>query len=202
MADMDILIITRPGFYPGEADDIGHLMRAGLRILHLRKPEATSMELEELLRQIPAEWHRRITLHGSFELIERWPIGGVHLNRRNPLPPAGYRGRISRSCHTLEEVAQWKPRCRYVFLSPIYDSVSKAGYRSAFTLDTLRQAQAEGIIDHRVVALGGISLERLPQVHQLGFGGAALLGDVWRHRGEELADYFRHLQACAHGVTV
>ena len=43
----------------------------------------------------------------------------------------------------------------------------------------LRKAKEEGIIDDKVVALGGMSVERLPLVRSWGFGGVAFLGDVW-----------------------
>ncbi len=42
--------------------------------------------------------------------------------------------------------------------SPIYDSISKEGYSSAYSCDTLQKAQQAGIIDSKVMALGGITL--------------------------------------------
>ena len=106
-------------------------------------------------------------------------MGGVHLNRRNAAVPAGFRGLVSRSCHTLDEIAA-HPACDYLFLSPLFDSISKSGYRAAFTDGELRDAAARGLLGERVVALGGIRPELLPRVRELGFGGAALLGAVWR----------------------
>ena len=68
----------------------------------------------------------------------------------------------------------------YVFISPIYDSISKHGYHSAFSDEVLRQASAQGIIDHKVVALGGVTRQRIPQLEKYGFGGAAMLGEMWK----------------------
>lgn len=90
---------------------------------------------------------------------------------------------MSRSCHSLDEVKAWKSHCAYVFLSPIYDSISKQGYRSAFSKQVLLKASAEGIIDQQVVALGGVSYQRLAEVEQLGFGGYAMLGEAWKEMG-------------------
>ena len=67
---------------------------------------------------------------------------------------------------------------------PIYDSISKEGYSSAYSCDTLQKAQQAGIIDSKVMALGGITLEHLPEIAALGFGGAVLLGDVWQQAKE------------------
>ena len=68
----------------------------------------------------------------------------------------------------------------YLFLSPIFDSISKEGYRSAFTPAVLREAAARGLLGERVAALGGVRPELLPTLRDLGFGGAALLGCIWR----------------------
>ncbi len=176
---MRITVITRPDLFSGEPGWIEALMRTGLPILHLRKPAATEEQTEALLRAIPTEFHCRIMLHDHFSLAGRYALRGIHLNGRNPEPPAGYSGRISRSCHTLDEVRRYKDECEYVTLSPIFDSISKHGYASAFTAEQLAAAQADGTIDDRVTALGGITADNLPQVERMGFGGAALLGAIW-----------------------
>ena len=149
---MKLIVITRPDFFEGEADAIGNLFRAGLQTLHLRKPGATTADVEHLLQRIDHTYHDRIVLHEHFDLVPRYGLKGIHLNARNPEPPQGYTARhISRSCHTLEEVVRHKAACTYVFLSPIFDSISKQGYASGFDHDTLQRAQREGIIDEHVV---------------------------------------------------
>lgn len=72
-----------------------------------------------------------------------------------------------------------KPQRAYVFLSPIFDSISKAGYEAAFTASRLQQAAADGIIDGKVIALGGVTANNIPLLKEWHFGGAAFLGDVW-----------------------
>ncbi|GAA6529534.1 hypothetical protein LPYR103PRE_15070 [Segatella asaccharophila] len=67
----------------------------------------------------------------------------------------------------------------YVFLSPVFDSISKSGYCSAFPLSALKQAQEEGIIDRKVIALGGVTYDKLPLLESLSFGGGAMLGEIW-----------------------
>ncbi len=198
---MKLIVITRPDFFEGEADAIGNLFRAGLQTLHLRKPGATTADVEHLLQRIDHTYHDRIVLHEHFDLVPRYGLKGIHLNARNPEPPQGYTARhISRSCHTLEEVVRHKAACTYVFLSPIFDSISKQGYASSFDHDTLQRAQREGIIDEHVVALGGIDAARLPQVEALGFGGAAVLGDVWRRAdGPDFVPHFARLRRAATG---
>ncbi len=63
----------------------------------------------------------------------------------------------------------------YAFLSPIFDSISKAGYNSHFEEQVLRKYADQGLLDN-VVALGGIDGENVVKVRDLGFAGAAFLG--------------------------
>ncbi|WP_418699025.1 thiamine phosphate synthase [Bacteroides sp.] len=192
---MKLIVITTPQFFEGEAEAIASLFRAGLEILHLRKPGASAEELTGLLRRLPAEYLPRIVTHEHFALASVFPLKGIHLNRRNPHAPARYTGHISCSCHYLSEVMERKPSCDYVFLSPIYNSISKEGYPSAYSRESLQQAQQAGIIDSRVIALGGINEEHLPQIASLGFGGAALLGDIWQRKEPDFTRHFLQLRA-------
>ena len=68
----------------------------------------------------------------------------------------------------------------YLFLSPIFDSISKRGYLSQFSIESLQNAAEEGLIDGKVFALGGVTQAKLPLLHELGFGGAAMLGAAWQ----------------------
>lgn len=176
-----IIVITLPTFINDEASRIAQLLLSGKAdLVHIRKPESTAAQIEALLQQIPAELHSRLVLHDHHALAIKYQLYGVHLNGRNPLPPTGWKGSVSRSCHSLAEVEEWKPRCNYVSLSPIYDSISKQGYRSAFTPQQLSEAQQQGIIDHQVLALGGVTFEKINEVKATGFGGAMILGDAWK----------------------
>lgn len=176
---MKLIVITAPDFVPGEAEVLRALLDRGLDRVHLRKPAATAAELASLIEQFPTSYRPRITIHDHFPLQHTYALGGIHLNGRNPAPPDGYRGTVSCSCHSLEEVAARRSQTDYLFLSPVFDSISKQGYRSGFPEQTLREAAQAGIIDKRVMALGGISADNLTAVRSLGFGGAALLGDIW-----------------------
>lgn len=131
-----------------------------------------------LLDHISAAARSRIVIHDFFELAAPYGLLGIHLNARRNEIPDGYTGHVSRSCHSFDEVKRYRPECDYVFLSPIFDSVSKQGYRSAFTPETLSGASEDGIIDSRVIALGGVTPDRIPYLRALGFGGAAMLGCV------------------------
>lgn len=173
-----LIVITTPYFFEEEGTILSALFEEGLEQVHLRKPNAGADEISKLLDALPDSFHSRIRLHDCFELAGRYAIGGLHLNKRNNRIPAGFRGTVSRSCHTLEEVKE-NSQLDYVFLSPIFQSISKEGYGSGFSIEELQKVAAEGIINEKVIALGGINHENIPLLKGLNFGGVAVLGALW-----------------------
>lgn len=187
---MEWIVITSPGFLQGEADFINRLFNHGLDRLHLRKPGADIGECRRLLDGISREWLPRIVVHDNFGLCREYGLGGVHLNGRNPMAPPNHEGSVSRSCHSLEEISRYKGECDYLTLSPIFNSISKQGYMAAFEPEQLAAARDSGLIDSRVIALGGVTLENIPRVRELGFGGVAILGDVWQRMADGSVDEY------------
>ncbi|MDE6532155.1 MAG: thiamine phosphate synthase [Muribaculaceae bacterium] len=169
-----IIAITPPFHYPDEAERIMELLDSGeADFVHIRKPQWGASEISELLEGIPVSYHERIKLHDHFELIESSHIGGVHLNSRNPIPPTSAKS-VSCSFHSIEQLAS-ATHYDYVTLSPIFDSISKHGYKSAFSLEELK----DKVKGKNVVALGGVTPEKLPEIAAAGFFGAAMLGHFW-----------------------
>lgn len=192
---MKWIIITSPEFLSGEAIFIDKLFSQGLDLLHLRKPEASLEAYKRLLLQIPKHWYSRIVLHEHFALAEKFGLHGIHLNRRCSQVPDSFRGSISCSCHTIEEVITQKDSKDYVFLSPIFDNISKVGYHAAFSPTLLKQAAIENVIDEKVIALGGITANNIPLVKEWHFGGVALLGDIWKRMSDPQVDeYLKHIR--------
>lgn len=186
------IIITLPYFFDGEADAITLMFQSGMERLHLRKPESSADEVRALLSGIPRCYYPRIVLHEHFELANELGLGGVHLNRRWAEVPEGWTGKVSISCHSIEELEQkkregyrradgTKGQFDYLSLSPIFDSISKQGYCAAFADEVLMKAHDEGIIDQRVMALGGICKDNVEKALSFGFGGVMVLGDAWRN---------------------
>lgn len=182
---MRIVVITSEPFAAGEAEVIRRLLDAGIDRIHMRKPGAGEEPLRRLIESLPEAYYPRLSLHDRLPLGAEYGLGGVHLNGRNPMPPAGFRGLVSRSCHTPGELAEHAADTDYRFLSPIFDSISKSGYRAAFSEADLHDAAAQGVIDTRTYALGGVRPDLLPRVRAWGFGGAALLGCIWRDTSAE-----------------
>lgn len=177
---MLLVAITLPNAIDEEVAIIRRLLAGSVDIVHLRKPDATVDYCRTLLRELTPAERAKIVIHDYYTLYEEFALRGVHINRNIAHLPDGYRGTHTRSCHSLEEVVRYKAECDYLFLSPIFDSISKEGYHSAFSDEVLRRAAAEGIIDDRVVALGGVTLDKLSYLERVGFGGAAMSGAIYR----------------------
>lgn len=176
---MKLIVVTAPTFFVEEDKIITALFEEGLDILHLRKPETPAMYAERLLTLIPEKYHRRIVTHEHFYLKEEFDLMGIHLNSRNPKEPHDYSGHVSCTCHSIKELNNKKHFYDYLFMSPIYDCITKEGILSGYTPEELRQAGKDKIIDSKVMALGGITPENILEVKDFGFGGAVILGNLW-----------------------
>lgn len=175
------IALTSPTPIVGEVSIITQSLRSGeLWRVHLRRPTWSIYDTRRWLECLPPELLPLISLHDHHELALEYPIGGIHLNTRHPHPLPDFSGLISRSCHSLAEIEKYKPSCAYLFLSPIFDSISKHGYRSGFMLHELREACLKGVINEQVFALGGVSVDKYHTLEALHFGGAALLGAFWQ----------------------
>ena len=74
----------------------------------------------------------------------------------------------------------WKNKSDYVFLSPIFDSISKKGYKSAFSFRELKKCFDNKVFDNNVVALGGVTIRNISTLEQIGFSSCALLSELWQ----------------------
>ena len=210
-------MISAPDFLPGEAEAVTALLEAGAWRVHVRKPAAGSDSIARLLEEFPQCYRSRLSLHDHHELAENCGVGGVHLNSRNPSAPDGFGGLVSRSCHSIAELSQYSSVCDYMFLSPIFDSISKSGYNSRFSLEEIRRRIVAGSdvatarmdvmssdgncrsVDWgRVFALGGVCPDNIRLLEETGFGGAAVLGYLWEpfrqdHNCAALSERLRNL---------
>ena len=186
-----LLVISSEQHQASEPEVLPQLFAAGLTTFHLRKPGWSQGELEAYLRAIPARYHPRIVLHAHYELALQYPLKGIHLTTQSRQQPGLprllrlLRGRsISASLHSLAEVVQHRRPYDYIFLSPIFDSTSKAGYGSRFHLPDVQQVLAACQLRRgyrpRVLALGGITPATIGLAQQVGFAGAAVLGGIWQ----------------------
>ena len=176
---MKIIAITTPKVSADDAYLIKALLDKGVDFIHLRKPDSTIDECRNLLETLSSEYLSRIIIHDYPELYDEYSLKGIHVNKNIKTLPVGYQGFKTRSCHSFEEVISCKSEYDYLFLSPIFDSISKVGYKSAFSSENLLHASQTGIIDNKVIALGGVTFDKLDYLKSLNFGGVAMIGGLY-----------------------
>ncbi|MCR4995370.1 MAG: thiamine phosphate synthase [Bacteroidales bacterium] len=201
---MKLILLSTSDFFVEEDTIINALFEEGLDLLHLRKPDSEPVYSERLLTLLPEQWHNHIVVHEHFYLKDEFNLRGIHLSEEHPAPPPGYHGQVSRSCHSLEDLASQTANMDYVFLSPVFDSITYPNRKASFTAQQLHDAARAGLIDRKVMAAGGINADTLPLLSDFGFGGAVILGDLWTrfniHSGldyKEVIAHFRKLRKAA-----
>lgn len=191
---MQLVVITREDFFDGESEVLNSLFETGLEGLHLRKPEARDEEVYDLIAGIHPDFHGRIIIHGHAERYAGFGLWGVHFPLEVLLDKGKiqFNGEVSCSVHTYAEVAACSDIASRVFISPVFDSISKKGYMGNDKLLGIPKSKGGAML----VALGGITPERLPIVHEYGFKAAALLGYIWEGGQPQ-----RRFEACQAAVA-
>jgi thiamine-phosphate pyrophosphorylase len=189
---------------------LAQLFAAGLQRLHVRKPGWSRAELADYLQAIDPQYRPRLVLHSHYDLAHEYGLGGIHLTetaRRASSLPRLLRGlgglSVSASLHTLADVQQHRRRYNYVTLSPIFNSISKEDYPSAFDLaqvqTALHKLAKRPGYRPQVLALGGIEAANVARVREAGFAGAAVLGSIWQ--SPDPVATFRELAAQASAAS-
>lgn len=187
---MKIIAITTPKIVAEDFLLIKKLVKSGIYSIHLRKPESEIDECRKLLNELSTEEFSKIVIHNYPELCNEFSLKGIHINKNVLNPPLGYGGFKTRSCHSLEELKQFKDNYDYLFLSRIFDGIYNPELKSQFSTEQLQKASADGIIDEKVIALGGVTFDKLPYLKELNFGGAAMIDDLYNPKGlQNLIDY-------------
>ncbi|MBT3570018.1 MAG: thiamine phosphate synthase [Opitutae bacterium] len=181
-----MILISSPSKKKNEVSTIRRIFEMGLSRFHVRKPDWSLDEVRKFLDEFPDECIERTVIHRRPELLSEYPFAGYHLSSKEQYLAKEVDGTISRSFHQLDELITSQEKLDYVFLGPIFDSVSKQGYNSAFPASELRSFFVDRrklrVDLPRIVALGGIVPEKVRVSLSLGFDGVAALGGVWGSR--------------------
>ncbi len=187
------LIIVSPEYsIDHETELVSQLFDRGLDCFHLRKPDWNEKQLDDYIQSIPVRFYHRIVIHSHFQLASKYRLKGIHLNEEKKILIKAIELEfpsqkiISASFHSLEELEKNVYPFEYVFLGPVFDSISKPGYSSAFDrkllLERFQLWNQEHRILPKVIALGGVNALNVSLTKELGFSGAALLGAVWESK--------------------
>ena len=184
-------LIDRIGFYPvvPTADWVVRLLGWGVRTVQLRI-KATDHTPQEIALQVNAVVEAGRAVPGSQVFInDHWQLAlaagayGVHLGQEDldtvdivALRRGGVR--LGLSTHTQAELARARAVApSYLAIGPIYPTTLKVMPYEPVGLERLKAWLPEAA-PYPVVAIGGISLERLPGVLACGVDGVAVVSAV------------------------
>ena len=183
---MKLIIMTKPTFFVEEDKILTTLFEEGLEILHLNKPQSEPVYSERLLTLLHDDYYHRIVVHNHFYLYAEYGLRGIHLNTPEEERPYGYKGRVSCTCQSFDDLRWAKKHTDYVFLDT-HDN-----------MEEMREASRRGVIDRHVYAFGGVTADNLRLVRDLGFGGAVVCDDLWSHfniqHGQDYKELITHFQ--------
>lgn len=180
-----LIVITPEKDIAGEPGLINALFEVGLQLLHLRKPAYSVAETRNLLNAVSVHFHPKIVLHSHYELLNDFNLKGAHLPEkiRNTTNTDGIKHIISTSFHTMEDILIEKMNFEYAFFSPVFQSLSKQGYKPTMEPEVLKDLfnSNRNKIRFPVIALGGITDKNILQAQDMSFNGAACIGYIWEN---------------------
>lgn len=189
---MKLVILSDSSENNEEPALINFFFENGLDYYHLRKGKYTKKEMSSLLDRISKKYHSKIVIHSHHELAIKYKLFGIHISRKKRkskfnewLKVKYFRFKnskinISTSFSQLTNFEDTKSVYDYVFLSPIFDSISASGYGSHFNIKLVENMLKK--TPEKVIALGGINSTRIKQVKDIGFYGAAISGAIWESK--------------------
>lgn len=176
-----MILITNPQPVPNETEIINALFNEGLDVLHVRKPDFNKAQLSQFISKIDEQFHARIMIHSHYELLDSFRIKGIHFTEKSKHMLADYecvQCTKSMAVHELAMLRLVPQTVDYVLLSPLFSSVSKEGYSKQWNFEELK-VELAAKRTYNILALGGITLENVKTVKELGFDDFALLGSIW-----------------------
>lgn len=171
--------MTNEAYLQGESQKILSLLD-NFDFFHVRKPKASSEELIAFMNEIPESYHGRLVNHGHMSLWSQYGWRSAHFSHKNP-PPAKWNEDYSYSCHNFIEIESFSS-CEYLFLSPVFDSISKIGYKSKFPDKDALEKKLRHIKSQKfkakIIALGGVTLKEEERLLNMGFDGVCIKGEL------------------------
>jgi thiamine-phosphate pyrophosphorylase len=198
---MKVIVVSHTDAVKNEAAIINALFEEGLELFHLRKPDFEEKELVELLQKINSEHHSKIVLHHHHQLAEQFGVTRIHFPENErlkkdetefiKLKQNGFR--LSTSVHDHIALDQISGAFDYVFFGPVYESISKPGYKPMVSESVLEKNKKV-----KVIAIGGVTPDKMGELKERNFDGLALLGSVWCDTSNSLKIF----RQCNQGISI
>ncbi|OTA15502.1 thiamine-phosphate synthase [Xenorhabdus vietnamensis] len=180
--------VHRLGLYPivDSLTWIEQLLEAGVRTLQLRIKDQPEEQVEKDIQaaiSLGRQYKARLFINDYWRLAIKHEAYGVHLGQEDldiadlsAIQQAGLR--LGISTHNQQELARAKSlRPSYIALGHIFPTATKEMPSSPQGLEALKH-QVDITPEYPTIAIGGISLERVPDVVATGVGGVALVSAI------------------------
>lgn len=160
------------------------VLAGGARLVQVRAKSFSSAELLEASRQIVAlstPLGATVVVNDRADIAVLAGAAGVHLGQ-DDLSPAHARAIVGPaaivgvSTHTAEQIAEAvRGPISYIAIGPVFQTATKRTGYDAVGLAGVREAAAAS---RPVVAIGGVTLERVADVIAAGATSVAVIGDL------------------------
>lgn len=206
---MELRIITPTHNLEEEIPLLNHFLDAGLDYVHIRKPKFGAEEYANFIEKIPTKHHSRLILHSELTLAKYYNLAGIHLrensrqsmDKRELKDLAEYvhkKGMLmGTSAHDWATLNHLAIDFDYVFVSPVFESISKKGYTTDLDWNINSHKHKYPFV---LVALGGIHSNNLSLCSQKGFESVAILGAIWtavKKAKTEFNGLIRYCRSCS-----
>jgi thiamine-phosphate pyrophosphorylase len=170
---MKLILVTGDAGLSTSKDVLKSALDKGFWRIHLRVYDAQRNELRNFLTEFDEDHLRRIVIHDHYDLCNEFPLAGIHLQSTSKDQPLTEKfNSVSTSAHSIDEICD--NRFNYLFLGPVYDSISKQGYLRNDALMKFPLGPSTPVF-----AIGGVKPQHLQELSEKGFQGAAILGGIW-----------------------
>ncbi len=186
--DLRLYLITERSLFKKQKyflNAVEEALTGGVKALQLREKDLPDSELIKLgiqLRILTSNYEAKLIINSRADIAQKISADGVHLTENSPKANEIKNSFpdliIGVSTHSLEGAYLAETQgADYITFSPIYETLSKASCGPPQGLKTLRQVTQA--VRLPVLALGGITLNRVPECMAQGAFGVALISDIW-----------------------
>ena len=181
---------ARVGGADGTVERVRWAASAGVQLVQVRERDLDGGPLTALVRRCVEAVRgsgARVLVNDRLDVALAAGADGVHL-RADSLPPSAARSiapagfLIGRSVHRLDEALRVAPDVDYLIAGTVFPTPSKPAGTPLLGVGGLRSIAAAVRVP--VLAIGGISIERIGQIAEAGAAGVAAVGVFIGRRSE------------------
>ncbi|MFV5691668.1 thiamine phosphate synthase [Flavobacterium sp. LT1R49] len=182
-----MIVISNPTPIENEINLILQLFKEGLQFFHVRKPDFSAAEMKLFLSKIEMEFRSKLVLHQYHELAEDFGITRIHFTEKmraetsegNLKKWKEREFKLSTSIHKMADFEKLSNVFDYAFFGPVFESISKPNYtsNSDFRIELENRKNNKTAL----IALGGITSDKIKTALEYGFDDVALLGTIWNN---------------------